>query len=278
MAPQPTSCGTKRDNAFMRPGISVVEALGVALVVGAFLGITVRWALGQRSHLGFAASVLSGIVGAFLALVLALWLGLQQHLVLELVFAALGTLIVLVVATLITRRPDPEPAELVAKGESHLVEFKATARRNRHSGQRDEKIELLVAKTIAALFNGDGGHLLIGVADDGTVIGLDDDLPLMKHPDIDRYELWLRDFLSKVLGGAATSALRVTFPVVSGQQICHIRVPRSARPVYVTPGRNEGPQLWVRVGNSTRQLPLDQALAYAADRFGWRRVLHRVRA
>lgn len=248
--------------------ISLTNAVALALGVGAVLGVTVRWALGRRSHLGFAASVLSGIVGAFIAVEVASLLRIQRHIVLELAVAALGTLVVLVLATLATRRPDPEPAEIVAHGESNRVEFKATARRNRHTGQRDEKLELVVAKTVAALANGDGGHLFIGVADDGEVIGLADDLPLMKQPDTDRYELWLRDYLSRVLGGAAASTLRVSFPVVSGTQVCHVRVPRSARPVYVMPGRGEGPQLWVRVGNSTRQLPLDQALAYASDRFG----------
>jgi predicted HTH transcriptional regulator len=160
----------------------------------------------------------------------------------------------------------------VAAGESSEVEFKSTARCNLHTGKRDERIELVIAKTVAALANARGGQLLIGVADDGTPRGLADDLALMKKPDTDRYELWLRDYLTQTIGAATTTALSVAFPTVAGVQLCWVTVPAASRPVYVVPNKSQGPQMWVRVGNSTRQLPLDQALAYATDRWGRRRL------
>jgi predicted HTH transcriptional regulator len=160
----------------------------------------------------------------------------------------------------------------VAGGERSDVEFKSTARFNLHTGKRDERIELVVGKTVAALANTDGGHLLIGVADDGTVLGLDDDLGLMKKPDVDRFELWLRDYLTQTLGGAAATSAVVRFPSIDGREICWVAIPPSTRPVYLVPGKSQPPQLWVRVGNSTRQLPLDEALAYASDRWGRRRL------
>ena len=91
-------------------------------------------------------------------------------------------------------------AELVAAGESAQVEFKSTARCNLHTGQRDDKIEMVISKTVAALANSGGGDLLIGVDDDGKALGLDDDLKFMKQPDLDRYGVWLRDHLSRPSG------------------------------------------------------------------------------
>ncbi len=255
--------------------IPLAFAYGIALLVGAVLGVAVRWLLRGRTHLGWAASVLSGIFGAFLG-TLAMGVLLRNSegvpVVLGIVAATAGTVAVLLIATRLSAPPPPDPAQLVAAGESSEVEFKSTARCNLHTGKRDERIELVIAKTVAALANARGGQLLIGVADDGTPRGLADDLALMKKPDTDRYELWLRDYLTQTIGAATTTALSVAFPTVAGVQLCWVTVPAASRPVYVVPNKSQGPQMWVRVGNSTRQLPLDQALAYATDRWGRRRL------
>ncbi|MFN8125295.1 MAG: ATP-binding protein [Candidatus Nanopelagicales bacterium] len=259
----------------------VALALGGALVIGVVVGGGLRWLLGSRTHLSWSASVLSGILGAFLGSLAATGVNaalgrpFDGRYPFAVVLAGIaGTLLVMLVATRLTRRPDPTPEELIAGGEAADVEFKSTARLNTHTGQRDEKMELVIAKTVAAFANSAGGRLVIGVADDGEILGLDGDLQFMKQRDVDRYELWLRDYLSQTLGGAVTSSLAVTFPRLSGREICLVTVPASPRPVFVVPRKGEGPQLWVRVGNSTRQLPLDEALVYASDRFG-RRGLRR---
>ena len=62
--------------------------------------------------------------------------------------------------------------ELIARDESFEVEFKSTARWNLREGCKDKRMEDAVVKTIAGFLNTDGGTLLIGVGDDGRVIGL----------------------------------------------------------------------------------------------------------
>jgi len=64
---------------------------------------------------------------------------------------------------------------LLAAGESSEVEFKSTLRTNLHTGQRDEKVQLAVLKTIAGFLNAQGGTLMVGVGDDGKVLGLSAD-------------------------------------------------------------------------------------------------------
>lgn len=251
----------------------VWTAVAIALITGMAVGAAVKVVLGRRTHLGWPAALLAGIFGSFLSVsLLVVASGGIRRLsqLLALVVAVLGTVVVMLIATRLSRPPDRSAAELLAGGEAADVEFKSTARWNLHTGKRDEKLELVIAKTVAAFSNTDGGSLLIGVADDGRPLGLTDDLSLMKQPDVDRYELWLRDYLSQVIGGATTAAAKVTFPLIDQTQVCLVRVPAATRPVFVTPNKGGDPQLWVRVGNSTRQLPLDQALAYASDRFGRR--------
>lgn len=254
----------------MHPTVALLLALGF----GAVLGLAMRRLMGVRVRLSWSEAVLSGIVGAeagalLMSLVVA---DPRRHWPLVLLAAIASTVVVMLVVGYFTRQPHLTAAELVAAGESARVEFKSTARCNLHTGQRDEKIELVIAKTIAAFANGSGGDLLIGVDDQGDALGLAEDLKFMKEPDLDRYELWLRDHLTRTLGTAATAGVEVTFPDLAGTPVCHVRVAPSARPVFLTPGKGQAVQMWVRVGNSTRQLAVDEALSYAADRWGRRRL------
>lgn len=247
----------------------------IALVFGAALGLGMRQLMGNRVRLGWSEAVLSGIVGSAIgALTISLIRGgyYREHWIGMLLASALGTLIVMVIVGYFTRQPRPTAAELIAAGESARVEFKSTARCNLHTGQRDDKIEMVISKTVAALSNSGGGDLLIGVDDAGAARGLEDDLKFMKQPDLDRYELWLRDHLSKTLGSTASANVEVTFPLLDGTPICHLRMLGATRPVFLTPGKGQPVQMWVRVGNSTRQLGIDEALSYAADHWGRRRL------
>ena len=82
----------------------------------------------------------------------------------------------------ITSGPSPseEPdeidlADLVSGGESDTVEFKSTLRVNLHTGKNDRNIEQAVLKTLAGFLNAKGGTLVVGVADNGTPLGLESD-------------------------------------------------------------------------------------------------------
>ena len=102
-----------------------------------------------------------------------------------------------------------EVAELLAAGESDRVEFKSTARVNLHTGQKDDRMEQVIAKTVCASLNADGGTLLVGVDDLGTPLGLEPDLATMKSPDLDRYELWMRDlFVARLGSGDALASIQ----------------------------------------------------------------------
>ncbi len=183
-----------------------------------------------------------------------------------------GSVLVLLVVNFVMNRlglrPEVEQrrtaAALISAGEGHGVEFKQTARWNVHTSQRDPKLELAVAKTIAGFLNADGGVLLIGVADDGTTSGLQDDLSLMKEPDLDRYELWLGDHLERCLGKPALRNIRVSFELVNRGQVGRIDVEASPEPVFLDePGGNREADMYVRMGNSTRKLLTDEALEYS---------------
>ena len=70
--------------------------------------------------------------------------------------------------------------------ESAHLEYEATLRTHRDGGELFTPLETACLRTIAAFLNSrHGGTLLIGVADDGTVHGLDSDCATVHKPGQD---------------------------------------------------------------------------------------------
>ncbi len=65
--------------------------------------------------------------------------------------------------------------KLVNSGEKYDVEFKATLRKNLHTGEFDKNLEYASLKTLTAYLNSEGGTLLIGVSDRGEILGIEKD-------------------------------------------------------------------------------------------------------
>src|SRR6266571_9260234 len=73
---------------------------------------------------------------------------------------------------------------LIAEGESDELEFKSTLRWDLKEGTVNKRLEEVIAKTVAAFANSQGGTLLIGVDDEGQVLGLEHDY--LSLGDVDR--------------------------------------------------------------------------------------------
>ncbi len=163
----------------------------------------------------------------------------------------------------------PRPiAEVIADGESATVEFKSTARVNTHTGARDDKMELAIARTVAGFLNGDGGVLIIGVDDAGRAVGLAKDLATMKAADHDRYELWLHDHLQTTLGKPALADVAVSIEPYAGEHVVVATVEPSDRPVFLDePKGGRTADFYVRMGNSTRRMLTDEFNEYQRSRW-----------
>ncbi len=260
------------------PVWAVAAALPIVLLVAWALGSLARWLLRGRAKLGVAPSIVISILGTSLGLLLAGWINPSVELwssltlLLSLGMTILGIAGYGAVAAHFQRPQREDIAELLAAGESERVEFKSTARVNLRTGVKDERMEQVIAKTACAFLNADGGTLVIGVDDLGNPLGLDPDLATLKSPDHDRYELWLRDLLTTCLGQNAAAGVGIEFASVpageDGQAaVCRVTCRPSPRPVYLRPSRGAAPELWVRSGNSTRQLSVDEATEYVMHRW-----------
>lgn len=255
----------------------------IALAYGALVGALARLVLPGRQSLSMSATTLAGLLGAGTVgtAVAGATDGLTSWRTTSLVGSLLGAIVFVLIAEAINRRLQSRSRRrdtglLLSGGEHATVEFKASARHNLHTGDKDPQVELAIARTVAGLGNAAGGTLLIGVADDGQVVGLQRDLQHVKGGDLDRYELWLHDLLVRCLGRGSLRGIHVAFEQIDDLDICRIDVAPAGRPLFLRPHTGERRvQLHARVGNSTRELAVDEAidhvLAQWPQRLGRRR-------
>lgn len=159
---------------------------------------------------------------------------------------------------------------LIAAGESEHVEFKASARWDLERGCASRQLEDAVVRTIAGLLNHTGGSLIIGVTDERAASGLERDYRTLKDPNRDGFERFIIGLVRSRLGGDICPLVHVTFHSLDGHDICRVIVEPADRPVYFHDGATS--HLFVRTGNSTRELDVQEAMLHAARRFPARRA------
>lgn len=150
----------------------------------------------------------------------------------------------------LVRVVEKDVLDLTTSPEGQRLEFKSTARVDLANGSKAKFIEEAVLKTVAAFMNADGGDLLIGVADDGGLLGIEPDLALF-NGSLDRFERWLLgDLLGRAIGESmVTRSVTVRFPKVRGCVLAHLTVEASSEVVLVNDST-----LYVRLGNQTKCL------------------------
>ena len=157
---------------------------------------------------------------------------------------------------------EPGVRSLIEGGESAVVEFKSTARRNLHTEAPDQAITWAVVKTVAAFMNTHGGTLLIGVDDHGQPVGIDLDYPLVKGGDRDGWELWLTAVVKTALGTVAATDMSVRFCAVDGRTVARIDVRPGAEPVFASRKGEPREVFFARLNNSTEELSGPALLDY----------------
>ena len=151
--------------------------------------------------------------------------------------------------------------ELVSGGESDQVEFKATLRVNRHTGERDPRMEHAVLRTLAGFLNTHGGTLVIGVADDGAPQGLDAD----EFDSEDKMGLHLTNIVNRSMGPDIWGMLHSNFDDYEDGRVLVVRCEKSPSPVYVKDQAKE--YFYIRTGHSTTALSVSQTQDFIGKRF-----------
>ena len=138
--------------------------------------------------------------------------------------------------------------------ESLYLEYKSTLRWDIKQQQKNKVIETAAIKTIAGFANSRyGGTLLIGVADDGSVHGLEDDYnTFSKKGKVGDHDLWgqhLQNLIHHRLGAYTLSLVTWQFHKVNRQDLARVHVDPSTHPIYDQKGQQE--IFWHRTPVST---------------------------
>jgi len=160
---------------------------------------------------------------------------------------------------------EPPLKELIQQGESTVLEFKSSLRWDHRQGQANKALETAVAKSVAGFLNAEGGTLMIGVDDEGRMIGIEKDLQSLGRKDRDGFQQRVLQLLEQSLGVEHLPYVDLRFETVGGQTVCVITIDACPRPVYLRDGEHRA--FYARIGNTTR--PFDTQAAHEYINTHW---------
>jgi len=161
----------------------------------------------------------------------------------------------------------PHPSTLE---ESVTIEFKSSLRYDIRKNCVNEELGKAVVKTIAAFLNTLGGTLYIGVLNDGSICGIENDIKTLGSPNRDTYNRALVQVIINYLGLLLNQYLYIDFEEWEGKTICRVDLDRSREPIYFK--GEEGKEFFIRFGPTTRKLDKKETKDYIISRWGRRKL------
>ena len=148
----------------------------------------------------------------------------------------------------------------ISAGESSELEFKSTLRWDVKENCVNKVLQKVIAKTIAGLLNSNGGVLLIGVEDNGSIYGIENDIQSLNKKNIDGFEQAVLQIIETHLGTLVTHYLQMKFIEKDGKNVCILKLKPSVEPVYLKDKNSK--EFYIRAGNTTRPLDVEEAMKY----------------
>jgi len=150
--------------------------------------------------------------------------------------------------------------DYIELGESSTVEFKSTIRWDIIQNTVNKKLEKAIVKTIAGFLNSEGGTLLIGVSDNGEIVGIEKDLDTLKKKDTDGFQQLLTHLTSEYLGAEYVSYIKPEFEERENKKVCIVKIENAPQPVFLR-GENKK-EFYIRAGNTTKLLDSEETYNY----------------
>jgi putative two-component system response regulator len=149
---------------------------------------------------------------------------------------------------------------LIDMGENDRFEMKSTLRWNLKSNKPGKEIENAWLKTIIAFLNTDGGILLVGIEDDGNVLGLEPD----QFHNSDKYLLHVNNLIRNRIGMEVTQCIKFELKSLDGKDILCIQCLPSPEPAFLKNDKDE--EFYIRLGPGSRKLTSREILRYINNR------------
>ncbi len=162
----------------------------------------------------------------------------------------------------VSSKPDGLLEDLIAQGESSVLEFKETLQFNLRTEKKDTRMSDVVLKAIAAFHNWEGGTLLIGVADSGMVKGLGPDMSLRppNKRNNDHLVLMLQNLVHDNLTPRRPNRVNIRVEELAGEKVYVVDVPALNTLTYF------GDKLYVREGPRSIELSGEEMEQFVKER------------
>jgi CheY-like chemotaxis protein len=149
---------------------------------------------------------------------------------------------------------------IISGGENNGVEFKSTLRWNLKTDRSEKVIEKAWLKSVAAFLNSDGGVLLVGVEDNGDILGIEAD----NFDNEDKYLLHVNNRIQQHIGLEHAGFIGYQLVPVDIKKVLLIECRPSPSPVFLKISKEE--EFYIRVGPGSRRLSTSEVVAYVTNR------------
>jgi predicted HTH transcriptional regulator/uncharacterized protein YwbE len=198
------------------------------------------------------------------------------------------------VIKILSDKPTSPTEELIKKGESYKLEFKTDALWSVNKKEEEIKqsksydlhtfrhkaSKVIIAKSIAAFLNSEGGNLLIGIKEkregneENEIFGIEEDLEKLKTQgktaNQDGYKRMIIDdiiraYFPQKIYNHLNEYIKIIFEDINGKTICNIGIKKSEVKVFLN---LEGRKIFmIRTETESRQIQDEELVDYCMKRF-----------
>ena len=151
---------------------------------------------------------------------------------------------------------------LVRQGETGTCEFKESFSLDVRKGSQEKYIETSSLKTIVAFLNTDGGTLVIGVADEGEIPGLEHEIQALHKGKKDKFLLHFKNQLKSKIGEEFYPFIKHRIAIAGSSLVLIVEVQKSAKACFL-----EGKDFYVRTNPATDKLEGPKLVEYIQNHF-----------
>ena len=128
--------------------------------------------------------------------------------------------------------------------------------------KKEKHMEENISKAVSGFLNNKGGNLLIGVKDDNSVIGIDQEVDILYQSNWDKFSRHVSNILSNKLGKPASAFYTQTYVSIDNVKVLWIQCFPSTKEVFVN-----NKTFYIRQPAQTIALEGQDLIDYVKSRF-----------
>lgn len=156
--------------------------------------------------------------------------------------------------------------DIIKEKENRNVEFKSSLRYCYKQKIPKDYIEISVTKTIAAFANTEGGLLLIGVDDNGEILGLDNDISTFSKPSKDSFLKHFDNLIKNHFTEPIEAIIKFGFEHLESKTIFRVEVEKGKKPRFLNT-KSKGKEFYIRGGSESISKDVEDAFNYIIDKW-----------